>query len=715
MIRLLLVDDQKTIRESLRYLLKSTPDIQVVGTANNGHMALEQVEILNPDVVLIDMEMPGLDGLSATRFIRERFPATKVLVLSVHDSDEYISQALQAGAMGYLLKITPAKELQESIRFVHLGYAQFGPGVVEKVMPMQVPVAPPPARPTDSATSAATGSTAGGYAHPAQGDPLGMGAGMGMNGDGKPADKSQDSSRFQFPGLIEDWLLRSEPMTLSAQLHPDVDAPSPRLPYNGALSNGTPSHPLPVAPTSPLVPPKFPWWPLVLGGLLLGGIWGGGLAYLTFTKPTYTSSWVVALPDASSTTDVTVPDVGAARSEKNSPYESQVSDPRENYRFLITTDGVMAQAADQLNMPQKEFGKPIPKLLVNTTLLQFSIDGASPVEAQQKAIALQTALTEKIQQLQTSEVNQQDRSLQQAYAEARQKLDLAQKRLAEFKARSSLGSTAQLQDLNANIEALRRQESETQAKLAEITANLSQLSQELELLPQEAIAAVTLKSDPLFQTYQRIYNENNAALISLTAQFSDSHPLVQEKREIFQQSQARVLQQAQNLLGRPVSLAELSQLSLDTGNTPSDRAALFQQLIQLQNQERGLNAQAQGLRTQIQQLEARMANLTQKGAQLTSLERDVQRAEAVYTSTATRLDLSNANSSGSYPPMTMVTPPNLPEEPSSPKTMLTKAGMALSSVLILMGMLLFLLRYLRQRRHSWSLGNYPTQMPGKGN
>jgi uncharacterized protein involved in exopolysaccharide biosynthesis len=191
--------------------------------------------------------------------------------------------------------------------------------------------------------------------------------------------------------------------------------------------------------------------------------------------------------------------------------------------------------------------------------------------------------------------------------------------------------------------------------------------------------------------------------------------LVQEKREFFQQSQARLLQQAQNLLGRPVSLAELSQLSLDTGNTPSDRAALFQQLIQLQNQERGLKAQAQGLRTQIQQLEARMANLTQKGAQLTSLERDVQRAEAVYTSTATRLDLSNANSSGSYPPMTMVTPPNLPEEPSSPKTMLTKAGMALSSVLILMGMLLFLLRYLRQRRHSWSLGNYPTQMPGKGN
>jgi DNA-binding NarL/FixJ family response regulator/multidrug resistance efflux pump len=135
MIRILIVDDQKTFREALKAQLEPEPDLEIVGTANDGYSAIAQVENLNPDVVLMDMEMPKLDGVSATKTICQRFPNTKVLVLSIHDSDEYVAKALRAGAMGYLIKTIPAQELRKAIRFLHRGYARITPGLYAQVLP----------------------------------------------------------------------------------------------------------------------------------------------------------------------------------------------------------------------------------------------------------------------------------------------------------------------------------------------------------------------------------------------------------------------------------------------------------------------------------------------------------------------------------------------------------------------------------------------------
>lgn len=133
MIRILLVDDQSIIRQGLKALLELDPDLQVVGTANNGQTAIEQVESLRPDIVLLDIRMPEMDGVTATRIISQRFSDTKIIVLSSYDDDEYLASALQAGAKGYLLKDTPAEELVNVVRNVHKGYAQLGPGLVGKI------------------------------------------------------------------------------------------------------------------------------------------------------------------------------------------------------------------------------------------------------------------------------------------------------------------------------------------------------------------------------------------------------------------------------------------------------------------------------------------------------------------------------------------------------------------------------------------------------
>ncbi len=133
MIRLVLVDDQSLIRRGLRALLKTDPELEVVGEAENGKEAIDLVKTLQPDLILMDVRMPVMDGVQSTSEICQSFPQTKVLVLTTFDDREYVNQALQAGASGYLLKDTPFEELTQAIRLVYKGYTQLGPGLGNKV------------------------------------------------------------------------------------------------------------------------------------------------------------------------------------------------------------------------------------------------------------------------------------------------------------------------------------------------------------------------------------------------------------------------------------------------------------------------------------------------------------------------------------------------------------------------------------------------------
>jgi DNA-binding NarL/FixJ family response regulator len=129
MIRLLLVDDENLIRRGLKALLKLEPDLEIVGEGENGQDAIDKVGALQPDVVLMDIRMPIMDGVAATRQICQQFSTTKVLVLTTFADEDYVAQALRYGAAGYLLKDTPSDELAQAIRMVHKGYTQLGPGL----------------------------------------------------------------------------------------------------------------------------------------------------------------------------------------------------------------------------------------------------------------------------------------------------------------------------------------------------------------------------------------------------------------------------------------------------------------------------------------------------------------------------------------------------------------------------------------------------------
>lgn len=134
-IRILVVDDHPMVAEGIQSILESYDDIEVVGTLGNGHDVVDQIDTLAPDVILMDLNMPGMGGLTATEMVLERRPGTRVLILSMHDGHEYVTSALSHGAMGYVLKDVPTDEIRTAIESVMRGEQYLCPGAAGALAP----------------------------------------------------------------------------------------------------------------------------------------------------------------------------------------------------------------------------------------------------------------------------------------------------------------------------------------------------------------------------------------------------------------------------------------------------------------------------------------------------------------------------------------------------------------------------------------------------
>jgi DNA-binding NarL/FixJ family response regulator len=143
MIRVLIADDQALVRGGFRSILAGQDDIEVVGEAEDGNQAVELVEQLRPDVVLMDIRMPGLDGIEATRRLAARGVATRVLMLTTFDVDEYVYKAMKAGASGFLLKTAPPRQLADAVRTIAAGDALLAPSVTRRLVEQFVRRPPP--------------------------------------------------------------------------------------------------------------------------------------------------------------------------------------------------------------------------------------------------------------------------------------------------------------------------------------------------------------------------------------------------------------------------------------------------------------------------------------------------------------------------------------------------------------------------------------------
>jgi DNA-binding NarL/FixJ family response regulator len=143
MIRVLIADDQALVRGGFHSILAGQDDIEVVGETADGNETVEAVERLQPDVVLMDIRMPGIDGLEATRRIVARGIATRVLILTTFDVDDYVYEAMKAGASGFLLKTAPSRQLADAVRTVAAGDALLAPSITRRLVEQFVRRPPP--------------------------------------------------------------------------------------------------------------------------------------------------------------------------------------------------------------------------------------------------------------------------------------------------------------------------------------------------------------------------------------------------------------------------------------------------------------------------------------------------------------------------------------------------------------------------------------------
>ena len=149
-IKILLVDDQRLMRDGLRTLLELEEDLIVVGEAEDGEAALSAYDTHQPDVVLMDIQMPTMDGVEATRRLRSQWPDARIMILTTFDDDEYVFEGLRAGALGYMLKAASGTELAAAVRTIAAGGALIEPSVARKVVAEFARLTPAPGSPTSS-------------------------------------------------------------------------------------------------------------------------------------------------------------------------------------------------------------------------------------------------------------------------------------------------------------------------------------------------------------------------------------------------------------------------------------------------------------------------------------------------------------------------------------------------------------------------------------
>ncbi|PSB30600.1 GumC family protein [Stenomitos frigidus] len=436
--------------------------------------------------------------------------------------------------------------------------------------------------------------------------------------------------------------------------------------------------------------PQVHYLPYLLAGISASAImWSLAFFYVSKTRPTYASDWTLTLPGTTANTKLNLPDTGTASTEQISPYANPAQDPRENYKFIATSEAVQQKAAAQLNMTSKELGQPRIKIVNNTTLMSFSISGASPGEAQKKSFAFYKAFQSRLNELRNQEVIQREEKALRALDSAHTKLADAQRRVAEYQIRSGLASATQIEQLSNAIEELRKKRAEGIAQLKQTGARFRQLSTDLDISTSQASDAFMLKSDQIFQRHLKDYTTSTANMALLASRYTPQSPSVAREQSKLDAVKVALLERSRSVLGHSMNETTLAQLNIGSGEQPSTaRELLFKDIVTAQAEQQGFQAYVQALDQQVAEFEARLTISAQSGSKLEALKREYRLYEAVFSSTLANSDLGKSALTSSYPEVQLLAEPSLSDIPVSPKKKLVFLGTAVSSLLTATGLML---------------------------
>jgi polysaccharide biosynthesis transport protein len=543
MIRILLVDDQKTIREALKVALSEEADFTLVGTASDGYTAIEQVSLLKPDVVLMDLEMPDLNGVDATQIICQRFSNIKILVLSSHDDEEWVRRSLQAGAVGYLLKETPIEELKEGIRFVHQGYTHIGRELLNKVVSKFTPSVC-----EQSATQEA---------------PLDSVPDSGVLTPSVAASPAQANT--------------SNPWALAHPAEPVLTV----TPLETAASGGG---------LGDLLAALRRYW---MPAIAIAAVVATGSAFRTLREvPKYQSEAVILVD-----TKASVPVVSA----NETPGGTESARDLSTEIRILKSRGVIARALSQLKAPYNSLtaDQVIPNLSLSldsdASLLVVSYVDTDPQRAKAVLDRLAASYVQYSSERQRSRATNAIRFIEVQLPKARRELNETALAISEFQRRHNIvdptsyaeSAFAAKQDLHKQVSETERSLNQTARQQNVLKAQITQLGQD----PKTAAIDATLSQDTTYQDRVKQLRELEAQYALESTRLQPEHPLLQTLNERRTEMYRLLQNQVQRLLG-----GRSSQVARQTSVSGGIQQTLVTQLLQTQLTLATQAAQLKGLR-----------------------------------------------------------------------------------------------------------------------
>lgn len=423
---------------------------------------------------------------------------------------------------------------------------------------------------------------------------------------------------------------------------------------------------------------------------LLGcaAVWGLSISYLVLSPKSYTSGFVLVMPGTGEGSSMNLPTLGQATTTTTSPFASPELSPTENYRRLLLSNRLLEAAAKKAGEIPDAFPTPKVELVDQTKLIGLKITARDPYQAAARAEAIRSAFMQMLDELRNDEIDTRETSHRAMLAGYKTAVNEARQKLIDYEAETGLVSLEQYSSIVSSVEHLRDALRDADTKLANMRAGIAELSKQVGVTAEQANIAMTLRSDPFIQALLEQIAKQDTEMAVLNATHGDNATrvvdLTAERAAVVAKLNTRAIELTGN---KRFDVLKSRDLSLH-----DERARLFERLVGQIVDAESLAAMRKKLAEQIETEHSRVITLAPAASHLDDLRRDVQVAEAVFSSAIARTDTSKADYFASYPMVQTLEAPTVPAKPSAPLPVLAIAGGIAASFFILASLVLTWLR-----------------------
>lgn len=427
---------------------------------------------------------------------------------------------------------------------------------------------------------------------------------------------------------------------------------------------------------------------LLLTIVMLGMFWGAIFSYIRFTPPKYTSEVSLILPGSGASNSITLDEIGQAASFASSAFSSPSISPTQTYKRLLSANRVLSSAAQSLDLDLADFGRPQIKLVDETSLIHFEMQGASPETAQAKAAELLRSFQQALILLREEDLRFRQETAATANLEYANRVQQLRREITQIQQVSGLVSFAQYQKLLENADALTRVTQEVEANLRYSEDAVAALTDQLEVGIDTAAFIINLQANEKFHRLALAVSKQAALLAIAKGKFGVRHPVVRNAVAAHEGAMQALLSDAAAATGKSQGAiqGDVRHL-LDT-----DSSGLLVELLQMDTEKQAQLATYHSYSAALDEMRARLAIIAPYATTLDDLERDYQVAEAVFASAMARMETTKSDVYASYPLMQVLEDASLPRAPSSPNRMVALAAGSGASVMFLIALTLAWIR-----------------------